>query len=244
MLKRIIVLALLAVLMLASAVWAAPARQEAIELGSIVQGEVTDSALEAAYTLTLTEGQAIVVEVRRAENSDLYGTALKIQDPDGDDIIDTTQVVGDEVTAAAFVAEMAGDYTIIATRGEFSSSTGEFLLRAFEPQLLAAGDSAEGDVTNETLDQYYLLPADQNVRVSYTQTDGNYYLTAQVLVVFPSQGAAIAASMSALEDLEMTVALETDDDLVTLLWVGVNNPLDYQFNEIDSGYTVSVSANE
>jgi hypothetical protein len=213
---------------------------DALELGGSAEGEITDDATEVTYTLTAAEGDIVLIEMRRAADSDLFSTALIVEEPGGDEIINTLQGSSNDVTVAAFVAESAGDYTVTATRGEFSSSTGEYVIRAMNLEMLEAGNTVRGNVNNETLDQYYALPADSEVSLSYVQTDGQYFLSFRIMYAIPNFGTALIASAGAIQDISWTVSLETSDDYPTIVSIGADS-LDFEFNEIDSNFELTLS---
>lgn len=238
MVKRLAVLMM--VVMLFGVVFGVQA-QDSFAVGESVEGEISDSETEVTYTLSVSEGQIVVVEMRRAEDSDLYGTALKITDPAGDDIYNNSSEVTDEITVAAFRAGAGGDYTVVATRGEFSSSTGAFIMRAIAIEELGDGSSMEGTVDKESGNNYYALPADQAVSVSYQHRNGSSYLDFDVWLITDSQGAVRIATGGAIEDIVTTFGLTTDRDRLMLVSVGAS-VIDFQYSDIDTDYILSMSA--
>lgn len=237
MLKRI---AIVMSLVMVFGVFFGVQAQDSLAVGESVEGEITDSALETTYTLSVNEGDIVVVEMRRAEDSDLFSTALKISDPDGNDIYNNAGEVTEEVTVAGIRANAGGDYTIVATRGEFSSSTGAYVLRAVAVEELTDGSSVEGNVTKETGNHYYALPANQALSVSHEHKNGNSYLDFDVWLITDNQGAIRVATGGAIDDIVTSFSLTTDADILMLVSVGAS-VIDFQYNNIDSDYAVSVA---
>jgi hypothetical protein len=214
--------------------------QDSFGVGESVEGEISDSEPEVTFTLSVSEGEIVVLEMRRAEDSDLYSTALKITDPSGDDIYNNTGEVTEDVTVAGFRASAGGDYTVVASRGEFSTSTGAFILRAIAVEELAGGSNVEGTVNNDSGNHYYALPADTGLSVSYEHRNGNSYLDFDIWLITDTQGAVRIATGGAIEDIITTFSLTTDDDRLTLVSVGAS-VISFQYDDVETDYTLSVA---
>lgn len=237
MLKRIAVLMSLVMLF---GVFFGVQAQDSFAVGESVEGEITDSALETTYTLTTNEGDIVVVEMRRAEDSDLFSTALKITDPAGNDIYNNAGEVTEEISVAGFRASAGGDYTIVASRGEFSSSTGAFVLRAVAVEELTDGGSVEGNVTKDTGNHYYALPPNQALSVSHEHKNGNSYLDFDVLLITESQGALRVATGGAIDNIVTSFKLTTDADVLMLVSVGAT-VIDFQYSDVNADYAIGVA---
>jgi hypothetical protein len=211
----------------------------AIAYGDVVEGEITADQTEVEYTLTVAKGDIVVLDMRRAKDSELYSTAVIVQDEDGNEVVNTTEDTSANNTVAGFTAETDGDYTVIATRNKYSDTVGEFQLRPTAAKLLESGDSVKGLVDNDSADVYYALPADTDVKIAYTQTAGDYYLYFRILLLDSQTSGTISASSTAIHGITWTVGMTTESDFMTLISVG-GNEYDLQHDDISSKFTLDV----
>lgn len=239
MLKRIAVLMTFALLMLFAAAAVHAQDTTAIAYGDVVKGEITADQTEVQYTLTVAKGDIVVLDMRRGKDSELYSTAVIAQDPNGKEVVNTTEDTSANNTVAAFTAETDGDYTVIATRNKYSDTVGEFQLRPTAVKLLESGDSVKGLVDNESADVYYALPANTDVKISYTQTAGDYYLYFRILLLDNQTSGTISASSTAIHGITWTVGMTTESNYLTLVSVG-GNEYDLQHDDISSKFTLNV----
>ncbi|MCA0456836.1 MAG: hypothetical protein LCI00_22890 [Chloroflexi bacterium] len=237
MVKRFTILTVLALMMSFAAVTVYA--QDTIEYGEIVTGEITDDETEISYTLAVEEGDIVVLDMRRTKDSELYSTAVIVQDPDGDEVLNTTEDTSASNTVAGFVADESGDFTVIATRNQYSETTGEFELRPTSARLLESGDDVKGLVDNESADVYYALPYDTDVSVSYIQTSGDYYLYFRIYSIDNQNSASLYASSTAIDGITWTVTFTTEADYLTLVSVGADE-YDFQYEDISSKFTLTV----
>lgn len=238
MIKRIAVFTSFVFLMMFASV-AVQAKTTPIAYGDLVEGEISAKITEINYVLSVTDGDVVVLDMRRSKDSELYSTAIIVQDPDGNEIVNTTEDTSANNTVAGFVANASGDYTVIATRNKYSDTTGAFELRPTSAKMLQAGDSIKGLVTNETADVYYALPAGQDIKVSYLQTKGDYYLYFRIKVLDSTTSASLYASATAIDGITWTVGLTTETDYLTLVSVG-GDAYDLQHEDISSKFTLDV----
>lgn len=237
MVKRFAVLMSFALLMTFAA--ATVHAQDSIEYGDIVIGEITEKETEVSYTLAVEEGDIVVLDLRRGKDSELYSTAIIVQDPDGDEVVNTTEDTSANNTISGFVAEESGDFTVIATRNQYSETTGEFELRPTKARLLEAGDSVKGLVDNDSADVYYALPFDTETSVSYIQTSGDYYLYFRIYSLDNQNSGSLYASSTAIDGITWTVSFTTESDYLTLVSVG-GDEYDLQHEDISSKFTLTV----
>ena len=238
MFKRLAIFTSFALLMMFATV-AVQAKTTVIAYGDLVEGEITAKVTEIDYTLTVAKGDIVVLDMRRSKDSELYSTAVIVQDPSGNEVVNTTEDTSANNTVAGFTADTDGDYTVIATRNKYSETTGAFQLRPTAAKLLQSGDSVKGLVDNDSADVYYALPADTDVKVSYTQTKGDYYLRFRIEILDSKTSASISASSTAITGITWTVALKTEADYMTLVSVG-GDEYDLQHNDISSKFTLDV----
>lgn len=239
MLKRVALLISLFVLL--TAVFTTQA-QEKLRFDELFEGEITDDVTAVEYTITIDEGSLVVLEMQRAENSSLYSTAIRVSDPNGGVLVDNSGEVTEERTIVGFRAVVGGQYTVTATRGQFSSSTGEYILRAILVEELTDGAAVEGTVSNESGSVYYALPAGQPLTVSYLHTSGDFYLDFDVWLITESQGAIRIATGGAVENITTSFGLTTETDYFMLVSVGAS-VIDFEFNDVESNYLVTATFN-
>lgn len=237
MVKRFVILTCFALLMTFAA--ATVYAQDSIEYGDIIFGEITEDETEVSYTLAIEEGDVVVLDMRRAKDSELYSTAIIVQDPDGDEVLNTTEDTSANNTIAGFVADESGDFTVIATRNQYSETTGEFELRPTNARILQSGDDVKGLVDNDSADVYYALPPDTEVSVSYLQTSGDYYLYFRIYSLDTENSGSLYASSTAIDGIMWTVSMTTESDYLTLVSVG-GDEYDLQHEDISSKFTLTV----
>lgn len=237
MVKRIVVMMSFALLMVFAV--ATVHAQDTIEYGEIVFGEITADETEISYTLAVEEGDVVVLDLRRGKDSELYSTAIIVQDPDGDEVVNTTEDTSANNTIAGFIAEESGDFTVIATRNQYSETTGEFELRPTNARVLQSGDEVKGLVDNDSADVYYALPADTDISVSYIQTSGDYYLYFRIYSLDNLNSGSLYASSTAIDGITWTISMTTESDYLTLVSVG-GDEYDLQHDLISSKFTLTV----
>ncbi len=237
MFKRFAILTCFALLMTFAV--ASVHAQDKISYGDIIIGEVTEKETEISYELNVDEGDVVVLDLRRAKDSELYSTAIIVQNPDGDEVLNTTEDTSANNTVAGFVAEESGVFTVIATRNQYSDTTGEFELRPTNARILEAGDNIKGLVDNDSADIYYALPFDTDVSVSYIQTSGDYYLYFRIYSLDNQNSGSLYASSTAIDGITWTVTFTTESDYLTLVSVG-GDEYDLQHDDISSKFTLTV----
>ncbi len=240
MLKRFVILMSFALLMIFAAATVEAKAPTTIAYGDLIEGEITADQTEISYLLTVAKDDIVVLDMRRSKDSELYSTAVIVQDPDGNEIVNTTEDTSANNTVAGFIAAADGDYTVIATRNKYSDTVGAFQLRPTAPKLLASGDSIKAVVNNKTADVYYALPAGTDIKIAYNQTAGDYFLYFRIVVLDSKTSATISASSTAIKGITWTVGLTTDSaDYITLVSVGANE-YDLQHDDINSKFTLEV----
>lgn len=240
MFKRFAILMSFALLMVFAVAAVEAKAPTAIAYDDLIEGEITAKTTEVEYLLTVAKGDIVVLDMRRGKDSELYSTAIIVQDPNGNEVVNTTEDTSANNTVAGFIADSDGDYTVIATRNKYSDTTGAFQLRPTSAKLLASGDSIKGLVDNKSADVYYALPADTDVKISYTQTAGDYFLYFRIVVLDNKTSATISASSTAIKGITWTVGLKTDaSNYLTLVSVG-GNEYDLQHDDISSKFTLNV----
>ncbi len=238
MIKRFAVLMSFALLMVFAAA-TVEAKTTSIAYGDVVEGEITAKITEIEYTLTVSKGDIVMLDMRRSKDSELYSTAIIVNDEDGNEVVNTTEDTSANNTVAGFTATADGDYTVIATRNKYSDTVGAFQLRPTAAKLLQSGDSIKGLVNNDSADVYYALPANTDVKVSYQQTAGDYFLYFRIVTLDNKTSAIISASSTAIKGITWTVGMTTETDYMTLVSVG-GNEYDLQHDDISSKFTLDI----
>lgn len=239
MFKRFAVLTCFALLMIVAAATVEAKAATKIAYGDVVEGEITSKVTEVEYTLTVAKGDVVVLDMRRGKDSELYSTAIIAKDPDGNEVVNTTEDTSANNTVAGFIAEADGDYTVIATRNKYSDTTGAFQLRPTAAKTLKSGDSIKDVVNNDTADVYYALPANTDVKISYNQTAGDYFLYFRILILDSKDSGILQASSTAVKSITSTLSLTTESDYLTLVSVG-GDEYDLQHDDINSKFTLNV----
>ncbi len=239
MIKRFVVLISFALLMIFAAATVEAKAPTTIAYGDLIEDEITAKTTEIDYLLTVSKGDIVVLDMRRSKDSELYSTAIVVQDPDGNEVVNTTEDTSANNTVAGFTADSDGDYTVIATRNKYSDTVGAFQLRPTSAKLLESGDNIKGLVTNKTADVYYALPANTDAKISYTQTAGDYFLYFRIVVLDSKTSASLSASSTAIKGMTWTVGFTTETDYMTLVSVGANE-YDLQHDDISSKFTLDV----
>jgi hypothetical protein len=213
-----------------------------------VNGEITADAFEIPYTFKGAEGDIVLVEMRRANtDSGLYNAALVVLDPGGSLIADSADYIAYEGAEAIVAVELPenGEYTILATRdsGRSGEEIGEFVLKLFNLEILGE-ELIEGEVTNDTQDQYYAVVANGSFTVNYRVLSSNYAPLVDVNYVNEDGYFESAGSMSGLrlDAGSVQVFAEAGELYVVAI---VADDLDYLFEEdVQVSYELSSSAAE
>jgi hypothetical protein len=236
------------VLWLAMTLFAQAQDSTPIGYGDVVNGEITADEFEIPYTFKGAEGDIVVVEMRRANtDSGLYNAALVVLDPGGSLIADSADYIAYEGAEALVAVQLPenGEYTVLATRdsGRSGEETGEFVLKLFNPEILGE-EPIEGEVTNDTQDQYYAVVADGSFTVDYRVLSSNYAPLVDVSYVNEDGYFESAASVSGLrlDAGSMQVFAESGELYVVAI---VADDLDYLFDEdVQVAYELSSSPAE
>ena len=239
MLRRLIIFTSFALLMVLAVATVEARAITAIAYGDVIEGEITAKVTEISYTLTVAKGDVVVLDMRRSKDSKLYSPAIIVDDENGGEIVNTTEDTSATDTVTGFTANSDGDYTVIATRNKYSDTTGAFQLRPVLAKMLQSGDSVKGLVNNKTADVYYALPAGQDLKISYIQTKGDYYLRFRVKVLDPKTNSSLYASATAIDGITLSVGLKTETDYLTVISVGAD-AYDFQHQDISSKFSLDV----
>ncbi len=172
-------LALIGVYFVALATEPPQVRQQTLQYGETVTGEITDVAYEAGYTFTGTAGDVIVAEMRSLDRSllnALIAPNLILRDPDNNVIVNTaaTYPIDDSTLIARLPQD--GDYLLIATReaGPNGGSIGAFSLSLKLAQRLPTDTILNQDIAVSDGPIYYSADADEPVTLHFRREAGDY----------------------------------------------------------------------
>jgi len=219
-----------------------------IAYGEVVSGEITNDTFEVAYSFSGAAGDVVVVEMRRANtDSDLYNAAIVLTGPSGDRLANSTDYFAYEGAEAIVAVELPedGEYTILATRddGRTGDEVGEYTLKLFQPEELSK-EAIQGEVTNDTQDQYYVVRSGGSFQVSYLVLESNYAPLVDISFINEEGYPESAASLSGLRLDGGSVRVFAEDGELYLVAI-VADDLDYLFDEdIQVSYELSATPAE
>lgn len=168
-------LVLVALVVLALSI--APAfAQDAVALayGDVVEGEISDSAVEVFYTFEGAEGDIIVLDAFPTTiDSAMNGLSIKLRDSVGKEL--ATSI--DDYAIARLWTKLAADgtYTVVVTRSEFSDDSGAYVLRLIQPELLSA-EGLSGEISVTAPNAYYAIESDEAFTVEVSLVEAVRYV--------------------------------------------------------------------
>jgi hypothetical protein len=167
---------LLAVLMLLALPWVVFAQvmdAQAIEIGSTVEGELTEAAPTAAFTFEASRNQIITITLI----SEDFDTYLTLQDADGETLATDDDSAGNlDSEIGGFTIPSDGSYTILAQSYEsaqgdgFAAGTFTLSLEETSATLLEYGSTVEGSLTNREPAITYNFQGNEGDTVLITMT--------------------------------------------------------------------------
>ncbi|MBI5929405.1 MAG: hypothetical protein HY862_08860 [Chloroflexi bacterium] len=147
----------------------AHAQGGALALNEWVEGTLTADAFETTYTISVTAGDVILIEMYAKLGTYDLDPALKLSDSLGEQLDENDDTIG---LGAVIVFEVPadGDYTILATRalGADGSSEGDYILRASQITPLAVGSTVEATIYADDAQSY------PSVSVLKPEADGTW----------------------------------------------------------------------
>jgi hypothetical protein len=136
-------------------------------------GELNSSQESRDYTVTLKEGNAILIRASAEENSDL-DTVLSLYNPNGDLVAENDDAyVGNTDSRISYVAEESGDFQITISRYDDTTS-GRYVLEVTtgEPSILDYDVPLSGDTLTMDTDNFrfhYTLSGNDAVDLDYLE---------------------------------------------------------------------------
>lgn len=161
-------------------------KKVALVPGELIKGEISNKVYEVMYSFSGKKGQIITLEIMPdPEKADLDPT-IELRNSDGETIAKNDDF---SYPLALVVAELPydGDYIAVAGRpdGESGTSTGAYLIRLNDAQMVKSGDTIS-DTVNSDMDApakiYIMRPeASGTVDLALSQEPGDVYVTMSLL---------------------------------------------------------------
>lgn len=217
------------------------AKTAAIVYGESVAGELTNEAYEMQYRFAGTAGDVIIAQVERDYDNDTAPTTLDrplltLSDATGQ----LAQVDGFGTAVIAYQLAATMDYFLTVSRvdGATGTSVGAFKLSLFNPTELLPAMPVEGVITNEDT-TYYWINTEDEVRLSYTRTDGLFGPEIAVLTAGEAGLQTVALlSGSAVDAGTLDLRIPPGD---SLYFVRLQESLmDFNFEPVDAEYTLTL----
>jgi len=146
----------------------------ALAYGDVVEGEISDAAVEVFYTFDGAAGDIIVLDAfPTTTDSDMNGLSIKLRDAVGREIAASI----DEYAIARLWTKLEADgtYTVVVTRSEYSSDSGPYTLRLIKPEVLSA-EGLSGEVNVTAPNAYYALETDAPFKVEIALIEAVQYV--------------------------------------------------------------------
>lgn len=214
---------------------------ETIEFTQIVQGQITDNAVQRRYQFE-AQAQDVVI-IRMTPDGDEAGLQTPaFQVLNGDTIIvDSTDVftLSLAVAHAVFQLPSDGTYTLIATRREDRSNggVGNFILSLNRAARLETGLLVNAQ-TSDRAEQYYVLEPTSPFTVAYTKVGGRFSPSVTISAIKNGGATDHVAELSGKFLDSGTMSLTPDSGALYLIRVG---KAFFSPNEGDVQYTLIVT---
>lgn len=157
-----------------------------IELGTWVEGELTNATYEVKYSFEGKAGQIVLVEMLPKPGTYDLDPALILRDSDGD-ILGQDDDFSYPVSVVA--AELGADenFVVLATRsgGSTGSTEGAYWIRVSVVEPLTAGSKVEATLTtdseNETPNLFVIRPEESGeVKIGFSQEPSELYASVEL----------------------------------------------------------------
>ena len=170
MFKRILVLGLLALLMVAPV---AAQDSRPLAFNETLADEMTDDVYEFVYTFSGKAGDVILLEFDTDILNDLDNSRLLLQGPNGRPLAQN-----DGYSTNHVFAELGsdGEYTVILTRpdGADGSDVGEFSLGLYLVQEVEIGSVINETVTSADSERFYVYRGANSFYLAYNRDEGDF----------------------------------------------------------------------
>jgi len=222
--------------------------QEAIPLlyGDFVTGEITDSAPEVHYTFFGEAGDVIAAEmlsVDRSLQNSLSEPVLKLLDPSGELLVNTTLAVPVDDTLLVAELPVDGEYTLIASRDVFvpELATGGYTLELMLVLEITESTPVENTITNDDYGHYYVVRTDGTWSLEYERLDGAYAPQITVNILNPERGGLEMIGGISGSRITQAVIGDFEPDETYVIIVRESH-FDFQFGEQDALYSLNLIA--
>jgi hypothetical protein len=152
--------------------------QEALEVGTVLTGDITNAEFEVEYTFTGTAGNVVIINMPTKDedgySNDLSGQIILL-DSSNAVIADTANDYNFDV---ALVTQLPADddYIVIITRedGRSGDTEGNYAVELIVPDVIGMGDSATGAVSSEGNAAYYVINSEEDFVLLYGKSAGDF----------------------------------------------------------------------
>lgn len=213
-----------------------------ISYGQTFTGTITNREFEQAYALEGVAGDTILAVMEPTTDSNLYTPALLLLDLE--DLVIANQSNWGHAMLA-YTLPSTGTYTLIASRqdGRGGDAEGDYQIRLLLPTVLERGTPRSSAVSDAMLSDYFIVPAETDVQISYTRDSGVYAPTLRVWVLSNEDLGAVndLGGIEIPSQLSGSVTLPGGESVVYLVEVSLSSL--YQWDTSltpDTGYTIQV----
>lgn len=213
-----------------------------ISYGQTFTGTITNREFEQVYTFEGVASDTILAIMQPTADSEFYAPSLLLLDLE-------SLVIADQSnwgqTLLAYTLPSTGTYTLIASRqdGRGGDAEGEYQLRLLLPTVLERGTPRTSTVSDAMLSDYFLVPAEADVQVSYTRDSGVYAPTLRLWVLsteYPGEVDEIG-TIEVAPQLAGSLTLPGGEGVVYLVEVSVSSLYQWDLSLApDTGYTIQV----
>ncbi|MDX2162697.1 MAG: hypothetical protein SF162_15360 [bacterium] len=224
------------------------AQEEAVFLqyGEVYAGVLNDTRFEQTFTFEGEAGQVVVVDTRpNGVNSTIVSTDLILDGPNGRVGVKTpVDFLPGSNNLLAVQLPDDGTYSLFIARdgGRSGSDEGEFALELTLAEPLTE-TAIEGELSIETIDNYYFVTGLPRFQVQFDQTDTLAAYSANV-VVSRLNGDGSFSNVAVIEGREAfrggSVIVNGGETEVYLVAVTTDTPNDYLTQTIDVEYTLGL----
>lgn len=213
-----------------------------ISYGQTFTGTITNLEFEQLYTFEGVAGDTILAVMEPTADSEFYTPALLLLDLEG--LVIASQSNWSQALLA-YTLPSTGTYTLIASRqdGRGGDAEGDYQIRLLLPTVLERGTPRSSAVSDAMLSDYYLVPAEADVQISYTRDSGIYAPSLRLWGISTEDIGAVD-DMGGIEipsQLGGSVSLPGGESVVYLVEVSVSSL--YQWDTSltpDTGYTIQI----
>lgn len=215
--------------------------QEALEVGTVLTGDITNSAFEVEYTFTGTAGDVVIINMPTKDedgySNDLSGQIILL-DSSNSVIADTANDYNFDV---ALVTQLPADddYIVIVTRedGRSGDTEGNYALELIVPEVIGMGDSVTGAVSSEGNAAYYVVNSEADFVLLYGKSAGDF--DPEISISTLNEGNSDLEDYAAVNGQLSRAAMGDMDAGIYIVKVA-EGFFSYYFDEVTADFEISV----